>query len=131
MGSLPLARFVQRERVLVSAMDRAGFDWVSAPGTPRELALIRVQATQTRRDALVPIGYVTPLIFVTGGANWVPSASAHFLVMDELSYVVNRSEVDVSDTFRQNSPPGQLNWGLGLHLIRGCTQAQVTYWQWT
>jgi hypothetical protein len=131
MGSLPSARFIQLQSDLVNARDGASFDWISGLGSPREMALIRVQATQTRRNALVPIGYVTPLIFATDGATWYPSAAAHFLAMDGLRYVVNRSEVDASDTFRQNSPPGQLNWGLGVHLIRGCTQAQVTYWQWT
>jgi hypothetical protein len=55
MGSLPISRLVQVETKLVVAQDRAGFDWVGVMGTPREMALIRVQATQTRRDALVPI----------------------------------------------------------------------------
>lgn len=131
MGSLPLSRFSQVDSRLVLAQDRAVFDWVGPMGTPREMAIIRVRATKERRGALVPIAYVTPLVFTTGSELFLPVAHSQFAVMDDYRVLVNRSEVDQSDTFRQNSPPGQLNWGLALHLIRGCTEAQVTYWQWT
>lgn len=130
MASLPLTRFAQVESRLVTSQDRAGFDWVGPMGTPKEMALIRVQATQNRIGALVPIAYVTPIVFVVGAEGYLPIAHNQFSIMDGLRVLVNRSEIDQSDVIRVNSPPGQLNWGLAVHLIRGCTQAQITYWQW-
>jgi len=131
MGNLPGTRLVLRETVEITSTQLSLPHWVSALGTPREIAAIRVTALEVRGQPFLPVAFVQAWLLEDPLSLRVPIASAFFRAMDAQRAVVPRSWVDPQAEFRQVSPPGQLNWGLQLRLINRTTRARVEYWQWT
>jgi hypothetical protein len=131
MGSLPEARLVLRETVIVNSSLVSVPQWQSALGTPRELAAIRVTSLGGRSLPSLPVAFVQAWVLTDGAGLKVPITHASFKAMDTQRAIVLRSWVDPSSELRQVSPPGQLNWGLALRLINRCSRARVEYWQWT
>lgn len=130
MGSLP-DRLVLKQNVVITTQNAPVFDWRSDRGDPREIAAIRVTSLFGRKGGSLPIAYVTPIIFTVARPNIASISNGQFYVMDGTQVLVNRDAIDVGATFRVSSPPGQVNWGLGVHLIKGCLEARIEYWQWT
>lgn len=130
MGNLPEARLVLRETVEVRASNVSVPHWVSALGTPREIAAIRVTRLDVSFTPSLPVAYVQPWVLTDGVGLKIPIACTPIKAMDATRIVVPRSLVDPANELRQVSPPGQLNWGLQLRLINRCQRATVQYWQW-
>lgn len=128
MGSLP-GRFVVRAQAQVTSLNLANPDWVSGLFVPRELALIRVAPVGSYPRSR-PVAWVTPWVLAVDG-EVLPLGHAQCQVMGGVKTIISRAAVDPSSELRQASPPGQLNWGLQLHLIGQVRTAEVTYWQWT
>lgn len=131
MGSLPEARLVLRETVEVTSSFTSLPHWVSALGTPREIAAIRVTRLDATFTPALPVAYVQPWVLTDGVGLRVPIACTPIKAMDGARLLVLRSLVDPANELRQASPPGQLNWGLQLRLINRCARATVQYWQWS
>jgi hypothetical protein len=131
MGSLPQGRLVLRETVVVNESFTSLPHWVSALGTPREIAVIRVTRLDATFTPSLPVAYVQPWVLTDGVGIKIPIACTPIKAMDTARLIISRALVDPGNELRSASPPGQLNWGLQLRLINRCKSARVEYWQWS
>lgn len=131
MGSFPESRLVLRQDIEVVSGDLAQYDWVSALGTPRAYAAIRVSRLLGGPGPSLPMAFVTPVMFTTPGTGYITLNPASAFVMNGARVLFDRDVFDSRSGLTNIATPGQLNWGLALHLIKGVKRARVEYWQLT
>lgn len=131
MGSFPESRLVLRQDVEVTSGDLAQYDWVSALGTPRAYAAIRITRLLGGPGLSQPIAFVTPIMFTTPGTSYITLGPGAEFVMSGTRMLFDRDVFDNRSGLANIATPGQLNWGLALHLIKGVQRARVEYWQLT
>lgn len=129
MGNLPEARLVLQRDIIVTATSGPTPDWVSPLLAPKELMAIQVDVQSGPVRSMMPVAWITPVVFTDQSNAPQATATGQCQVMNGQRLLIPRAWVDPGDQIRQIAVPGQLSWGLSLYLLKGTVTARVRWWQ--